>query len=146
MDPIIQALTEQLTCYRRLAKLADIQHQHVQNSATDQLLDVLARRQEVLDQIGALEQLIRPAKRLWGDYLTTLVPGERETAERLLGETRALLEQITTADRNDAIVLQQRKITLSRQIHKATAARTINRNYAAAAYGTPAAQMDIISR
>lgn len=146
MDPIIQALTEQLACYRRLAKLADLQHQHVQNSATDQLLEVLARRQEVLDQIGKLEQQIRPAKRLWGDYLTTLQPADRETAERLLAETRALLEQITTADRNDAIVLQQRKITLGRQIHKATAARAINRNYAAAAYGARAPQMDIISR
>jgi hypothetical protein len=146
MDPIIQALTEQLACYRRLAKLADIQHQHVQNSATDQLLDVLARRQEVLDQISALEQQIRPAKRLWGDYLNTLDVAGRQTAEKLLAETRALLEQITNADRNDAIVLQQRKITLGRQIHKATAARTINKNYAAAAYGARAPQMDIISR
>ena len=146
MDPIIQALTDQLSCYRRLSKLAAIQHEHVQNNATDQLLDVLARRQEVLDQIAALEQQIRPAKRLWGDYLNTLQAPERETAERLLAETRALLEQITTADRNDSIVLQQRKITLGRQIHKATAARTINRQYAAAAYGPRTSQMDIVSR
>ena len=48
-----------------------------------------------------------------------------------------------TADRNDAMVLQQRKLTLGRQINQASAARTLNRNYAAAAYGTRPARMDV---
>src|SRR5437660_8440632 len=144
-DPVISALEDQVTCYRRLAKLAEIQHEHVQNSATDQLLHVLTQRQEVLDQVADLEQIIAPAKRQWGDYLTALGTDRRSSAEGLLAETRRLLEQITTADRNDAMVLQQRKVSLGRQINQASAARVTNRNYATAAYGTRAARMDVQS-
>lgn len=142
-DPIIIALQEQVSCYQRLAKLAEIQHEHVQNSQMDLLLDVLSARQRVLDEVAGLEDRISPAKRRWSDYLATLEPERRDLAEGLLAETRRLLEQITTADRNDAIVLQQRKFNLGNQINKASVARTLNRNYAAAAYGTRPARMDI---
>jgi hypothetical protein len=141
-DPVIAALEEQVACYQRLAKLAEQQHEHVQQSSTEALLDVLARRQEVLDQVGRLEQTIVVAKRGWADYLGGLGGGERARAERLMAETRRLLEEITAADRNDALILQQRKLNLGKQITQATAARQVNRNYAAAAYGAKTPRMD----
>ena len=54
-DPILTALHDQVACYRRLAKLAEIQHDHVQQGRTEQLLEVLGARQEVLEQVGACE-------------------------------------------------------------------------------------------
>jgi hypothetical protein len=142
-DPTILALESQVGCYNKLARLAELQHLHVQKGETDQLLAVLQRRQEVLDQIAALEQTIGPEKRRWNDYLASLSSDERLSAETLLGETRRLLEQITTADRNDTIVLQQRKLNLGIQINKTKVARTINKNYAAAAYGSRPSRVDI---
>ena len=135
-DTILAALQEQVDCYRRLAKLAEIQHDHVQQSRTEQLLEVLGRRQEVLEQVAGCEKVIAPAKQQWAQYVATLPPGARAEAETLLAETRRLLEEITSADRNDALVLQQRKLSLGSQIGKAAAARQVNRNYAAAAYGS----------
>ena len=135
-ESILAALQEQVDCYRRLAKLAEIQHEHVQQGRTEQLLEVLGQRQEVLGEVARCETRIAPAKRQWAAYLATLPPDARVEAETLLGETRRLLEAITTADRNDALVLQQRKLSLGSQIGKATAARQVNRNYAAAAYGS----------
>jgi hypothetical protein len=142
-NPIIIALQSQVACYEKLAKLAAAQHLHVQKGETDELLDVLQRRQGVLDQISAYEQTIGPAKRRWTDYLGELDIEQRSEAETLLAETRRLLEQITTADRNDTIVLQQRKLNLGRQINKTVVARNINKTYAAAAYGKRPAKMDI---
>jgi formate dehydrogenase maturation protein FdhE len=142
-DPIILALSEQVACYRRLAKLAEVQHEHVQNSQTEQLLEVLRSRQTVLDQIAEFERVIVPAKRRWSEYLESLEPATRARAEALMAETRALLEKITTADRNDALVLQQRKLNLGRQINQVSAARQVNRNYAASAYGRAPSQMDV---
>jgi hypothetical protein len=60
-----------------------------------------------------------------------------------MGETRRLLEEITAADRNDALILQQRKLNLGKQISQASAAKQVNRNYAAAAYGTKVSRMDV---
>src|SRR5438046_646502 len=71
-DTIILALQEQVGCYERLAKLAELQHQHVQQNQTEALLEVLGRRQEVLDQVARLEQTIAPATRQWSEYLGKL--------------------------------------------------------------------------
>src|ERR1700730_11731939 len=100
-DPIIQALCDQVGCYRRLAKLTEVQHQHVQNSQTEGLLEVLQKRQTVLDQLALLEARIAPAKHRWRDYLRACQPDARQRAELLMAETRTLLEQITAADRDD---------------------------------------------
>jgi hypothetical protein len=142
-DPVITALHEQVGCYQRLAKLAELQHEHVQQSATEALLDILTRRQEVLNQVSRLEQIIAVAKKRWGDYVTTLRSDQRVQAEKLLAETKRLLEEITTADRNDALILQQRKLNLGKQISQHTTARQVNRNYATAAYGTKVSRMDL---
>ena len=141
--PAISALRQQVNCYRRLAKLADLQHVHVQQSQTEQLLEVLAGRQEVLDQLTLFEQTVAPERKRWPEFLGELAPDAREMAETLLAETRGLLEQITTADRNDAFVLQQQKLNLGRQINQASAARQVNRTYAASAYGSRVAKVDV---
>jgi hypothetical protein len=142
-DPVILALTEQLDCYRRLAKLAAVQHEHVQQGRTEQLLEVLHSRQAVLDQLSRLNGTIAPAKERWGEFLGQLEPVHRDAAETMVGESRKLLEEIVSSDKHDALVLQQRKLNLGREINQASSARQINRTYAAAAYGQKAATMDV---
>jgi hypothetical protein len=142
-DAVMLALEEQVECYRRLSKLAAAQHEHVQQSQTEALLEVLGKRQEVLVRIAELERVLGPAKRQWRQCVGRLDPASRARAETMLAETRTLLEQITGADRNDALVLQQRKLELGRQIKQATAARQVNRSYAAAAYGVRPSNMDV---
>jgi hypothetical protein len=142
-DSVISALREQVDCYGRLSKLAELQHEHVQQGRTESLLEVLALRQEVLDRIAALEQVIAPAKRGWAQYLGGLRSEQRVVAERLLAESRRLLEQITAADMSDCLVLQQRKMNLGRQINQTSAAKTVNRKLATAAYGTAVSRMDV---
>jgi hypothetical protein len=140
---VVLTLEQQVNCYRRLAKLAEAQHEFVEQGQTDKLLEILGQRQQLLDQIAELEKSLAHAKRQWSQYVSGLTAAQREHAEELLLETRVLLEQITTADRNDALVLQQRKLNLGRQVTQAAAARTVNRNYAASAYGSRASRVDI---
>jgi hypothetical protein len=141
--PVISALREQVDCYRRLAKLANLQHVHVQQSQTEELLGVLATRQEVLDELRRYETTVAPQRKRWAQFLCELPGNARDAAEHLLAETRRLLEEITTADRNDALVLQQQKLNLGRQINQASAARQVNRNYAASAYTARPARLDL---
>ena len=142
-DSTVAALEEQVVCYQRLAKLAELQHVYVQQGQTEELLDILQKRQEVLDDIGRLEAVVGPQKKQWSLYLGGLDVADRGRAEASLAETRRLLEAITAADRNDALVLQQRKLNLGRQINQAAAAKQVNRNYAAAAYGPRQSRMDL---
>src|SRR3954469_25872137 len=142
-DEVVQALEDQVACYQRLAKLAELQHVHVQQEQIEALLSVMQSRQVVLDQITQLDTAIAPAKRDWVGFVGRIDSGQRARAEGLLAETRRLLEEITLADQNDALVLQQRKLNVGKQINQATAAKKVNRNYAAAAYGTPQSRMDL---
>ena len=143
-DPTLESLEQQVDCYRRLAKLAQLQHVHVEQNRTDALLDVLQSRRAMLDEISRLEHSIGPAKERWGEYLGSISGADRSRVEALMNETRDLLEQITTADRNDVLVLQQRKLNLGHQINQAKAARHVNRNYGTSAFGAAgASKMDI---
>ena len=142
-DPVLDALEEQVVCYRRLAKLAELQHEHVRQSRTEELLAVLGQRQQVLDQVAVLEQSILPVKRRWSDYLGGLAEQERGKAQGLMAESRQLLEQITTADRNDAMVLQQRKLDVAASLRQTAAARRVSRVYATTAYGSGVGGMDL---
>jgi hypothetical protein len=142
-ETIIPVLEQQVNCYERLMKLAELQHEHVQQNQIEGLLEVLQRRQTVLDELTGLEQALSPAKRQWAAHVAALPEEDRPRAEQLVAQTRELLERITTADRNDALVLQQRQLNVGRQISQARAAAQVNRNYAAAAYGAPRARVDL---
>lgn len=142
-DVVLEALEDQVGCYQMLAKLAELQHVHVQQNQTEALLEILQRRQTVLDDITRLERVLGPAKRDWAGYATKVETAVRAKAEMLLAETRRLLEQITTADQHDALVLQQRKLNLGKQINQQSTAKQINRNYATAAYGNGPSRMDL---
>ena len=142
-DAVLEALAGQLGWYRRLCKLAELQHEHVRQGRTEQLLDLLKDRQQVLEQIADFERRIGPVKRQWTQYLSTLNGTDRAEAESMLSETRRLLEEITSADKDDALVLQQRKLNLGRQINQTAAARQFNRAYSAAAYGAGPSRMDV---
>jgi hypothetical protein len=141
-DEVLPALKHQLDCYQRLAKLANTQHDHVQNSRTEELLAVLSQRQQLLEEMAQLEKIIAPAKRNWKEYADALPVDQRSEAELLVSETRLLLEEIAAADRDDTLVLQARKFNLGRGINQASAARKFNGAYARAAYGNAKAGLD----
>lgn len=142
-DATLAALREQVACYQKLAKLVEIQHDHVQQGRTEALLEVLQKREVVFNQLASLERSIAPAKGRWPDYIAGLPEIDRPRAEAYLSETRSLLQRITEADRDDVMVLQNQKLNIGRQIGKTTAAAAVNRTYAAAAYGTKQPRMDV---
>lgn len=144
-DAVLTALGQQVQFYGQLLKLAETQHQFVQQGNFEELLGVLQQRQGVLDQITPLERVTSAAKRRWNEFVAGLDAGQRESAEVLMNETRVLLEAITTADRNDTLVLQQRKLNVSQQLTQAAGAAKVNQSYAKSAYGQQAARIDRVS-
>ena len=72
-----------------------------------------------------------------------LATDRRAKAEQLLAETRRLLEEITNSDRNDVLVLQQRKLNIGRQIGQATQQRQVGRTYTSGAHGANNSRMDV---
>jgi hypothetical protein len=142
-EQFVAALQAQASCYRRLAKLVEVQHEHVEQNRADALLEVLSARQEEMTRIAAIDASVGSVWRGWSEMSPRLGDGDRRLAETLLAEIRSLLEQINLADQNDSIILQQRKHSVGQQLQQANSARQVNRSYAAAAYGRPASRMDV---
>jgi hypothetical protein len=143
-DPsILPALRQQADCYGRLAKLAAMQRDHVQQGRTEALLEVLQRRQVELNEAGRLETVIAPARRNWAGWAAAMPVSDRVEAEELMRKIRQLLEKITAADRDDVLALQQRKLNIGRQINQTRSAGRVNQHYAAAAYGKRVGRMDV---
>lgn len=142
---VVAALEAQVQLYRRLAKLAELQHVHVQQERIEGLLEVLTQRQQALDELGQLEHEVAPARRNWADYAAGLQADLRHRAEAAMTEIRQLLQAITSADRDDALVLQQRKLNLGRQITQTQAARNVNRTYATVLSAPRPASLDVKS-
>lgn len=132
--PIIVSLEAQLSHYRRLLKLSELQRAFVRENQTDELLQVLQTRSELLTEIARLEQDVAPLKRSWADTSLALSPSLRESAAAMLAETRSLLQQITQADQDDVLLLQQRKLNVGKQIQQHQSAKRVNTRYAASAY------------
>ena len=134
VPPIVAALEQQLACYRRLAKLSELQRNYVRENQTDELLVVLQTRSELLTEIARLEAEVAPMKRAWAETSTALAPAIRDSAAAMLAETRQLLQQITQADQDDVLLLQQRKLNVGKQIQQHQTAKRVNTRYAASAY------------
>jgi hypothetical protein len=128
-------LSAQLDCYRKLAKLSELQSGYVRQNLTDQLLDVLQQRSGLLAEIARLEQSVGPLRREWSEVSVGLDDDTRSRLQAMLSETKTLLHQITTADQDDVLLLQQRKLNVGKQIQATQTARKVNTRYAAAAYG-----------
>jgi hypothetical protein len=138
------ALSLQAELYERLLKLAQQQHECVQQERTDELLEVLNRRQGVVEQITKLESVLRPVKQDWTNVSKQLDEVSLKLAQGALSKSRDLLQQITAADEDDALLLQQRKMAVGRQLNQARAGSGVNQKYAVSAYvAAPATRMDV---
>lgn len=135
--PIVASLETQLSHYRRLQKLSDQQRAYVRENQTDELLAVLQTRSELLGEIARLEQDVAPLKRDWAGTSLSLSPELRDAAAKMLAETRTLLQQITQADQDDVLLLQQRQLNVGKQIQQHQSAKRVNTRYAASAYSAP---------
>ena len=140
-NTVMDALAEQARCYRRLAELAQLQHEYVRQNQTEQLLDVLRERQETVCCLADFERDVAPARRRWSDYLSGLDCATRAKAVAILAETQRLLRQIIDADRDDALLLRQQKLNFGRQAK--VAAPRVKLNYATAEYGRPKSLVDV---
>lgn len=134
---LLELLAQQAQHYTQLQKLAMTQHEMICLDRTDMLLDILAQRQVALDEILTLEHELKPVKLGWSEYADGLDSRTRTEAERLLSSAKESLAAITRSDEDDALMLQQRKLNVGKQLVKTGQGRVVNRAYGGAPYGQP---------
>jgi hypothetical protein len=143
IDQINSDVSAQIDLYSKLLRLCEIQHTLIAQERTDDLIVVLQRRQMIVEAVGAIEQRLKPIKQDWHSLASGIDRDTRSDLESKFAQSRDLLMQITQADDDDALMLQQRKMAVGRQLRQTTSGRVMNQKYAAGAYATTGGRMDV---
>jgi len=141
-DPadLLELLRRQRTLYRELSALAARQRNLISGDQPQALLDLLARRQQIVEQLQQVHARLcespAPPPDRWSD------DARREAAD-LLADTRTLAEQILQRDQQDGELLAVRKASLAASLSQIRGGQAANRAYARAADAIPGPSADL---
>lgn len=102
---VLQLLDRQVSLYRRLRNLAGEQHKLVSTEEASKLLSVLGERQQVVDELAALDKELKPLRRDWPMIRNRLTGRQRDRANQMVAEVGRLLREIIDSDRRDGALL-----------------------------------------
>lgn len=98
---LLKLLIQQRDLYRRLKGLSDQQASLITAGETDQLLAVLAQRQQLVDQLTATNRDLAAHRRAGPDLQAALPSHERQEIRSLMDEVDTLLHGIIEQDDRD---------------------------------------------
>jgi hypothetical protein len=125
-------LDRQRDLYATLDGLARSQSERIEADDSDGLLDVLSRRQAVVDQVVALNDELTPFARRWEELAPRLSAPHRESLRRKFDEVTRLVQSIQQRDEADRRALESRRDAVGSELEGLARVRG-----AAAAYGKP---------
>ena len=115
-EKLISLLRRQVGIYTHLEKLSGRQRDLIAAEDQQQLLTLLAERQKLVDELGALNQGLVPLQEYWRANRETVAPSLRTEADQLVGRAGEILQRILGADEQDARILSARKAQTANQV------------------------------
>lgn len=140
IDIFAAELSQQLSLYEQLLRLCDLQRDYIASERVDDLLGLLSQREVILQEASAIEARILPLKQRWKEVAVRLDAAKRGEVEVVLRKIRETLGKITSSDADDAMVLQQRKLDVRKQIRGTGQQQQVVHGYAKSAYAQGQAQ------
>lgn len=127
---LARVLDEQCRLYEQLDELSQHQSVCVESGETELLLDVLAQRQGVVEQVTEVNGLLEPFVSKWDSLSEALDDTQRESLRAKLSRLDELVDQITKRDEADRVKLEAQKGRVAEELGGA-----VRQKNAAAAYG-----------
>lgn len=117
-----------------LDSLSLAQSAMVEGGDTDGVLEVLGRRQQIIDRIVVLNTELSPLRERRDELLAVLPAGERQRVRARVDEIADTVERVRARDEQDRQAMERRRTGIAGELSGLTRARG-----AIAAYGAPAA-------
>jgi len=128
-------LDRQRQLYRHLQSLVDRQAEWVSAGNPDGLLQVLAQRQTLLEDVKKTNDALLPFRQRWDAVCQMLDEQQRSQVTEAVNEINQRLQTIMQRDQKDSEMLQLRCRKIGQQLQMARIGRTAVR-----AYGTTGGQ------
>lgn len=131
-DGLLDLLRRQRDLYDQLDALSAGQLQLIEQGTTEALLSLLAERQGVVDQLGAINAQLAPARDRWEQWSANLSDEDRDEVRALLGHVDACIKAIVHRDDEAQRQLTQAQQTVGAELRQVTATGTALGAYHAA--------------
>lgn len=132
----IGLLLEQRDLYLKLQNLSGRQRGCITGNEPEQLLTILAERQQLIDRLQSIGQRLRPLQANWRQIREGMDEAQGRQIDGLLTEVNGLLSKILEQDAADSALLSARKSETGRQIGLVQTGQQASRAYAATYGGT----------
>lgn len=107
-DPdVLVLLRRQAALFDALGTLSRTQRGAIEEGPADAVIALLARRQQVVEQLTAVAEELEPYRACWQDTRDGLNPDQCAEADRLLGCSEQSLQSILERDDQDRTLLMQ---------------------------------------
>jgi hypothetical protein len=114
---IVEGLLErQQELFSRLDDMSARQSQLIESDQTDQLLELLAGRQGVVDQIAQTSSMLEPYRASWESVMSGADDQSRIRIRRRLDALAGLAERVATRDETDRRTLEQRRESIASEL------------------------------
>jgi len=126
-------LGEQKSLYEQLDALSERQRELIATDDVGGLVDILTKRETLLQSLSESSDAIAPFRARWDDVLERLSSVDREAVGRLVNELTEAARTIADRDEADRQALDARRRVVSDELKSLSRGRS-----AMAAYGGPA--------
>ena len=133
---LLVLLTEQCALCRELAGLGERQRSLIAADQAEELLQVLGRRQGVIERLGALSDRMRPYQQNWPQVRAGLSQEVGRRVDEMVSEVNSHLSSILDGDKADAELLASRRQAAGANVSRLKATRLAGAAYAASQQGS----------
>lgn len=111
-----RVLERQLQLYAQLDALSAKQSNLIDTERTDELIDLLRRRQGLIDQVAELNTQMQPYREQWEQLADSLDTDKREALREKFDDLSAAVRRIVMRDDADRVRLEARRARIARDL------------------------------
>ncbi|NOG53600.1 MAG: hypothetical protein HND57_04620 [Planctomycetes bacterium] len=133
-------LDRQRDVCKRLESCSTRQRQLLAADKGDQLVELLAERQTLIDQLLQIATSLEPFREAWSDLWQAMSPERRQQLTALIDDVQGAVDRIIASDQEDQDTLRQAKDRVERELNAVATGQTAHRNYGFSTAGRHAGQ------
>ena len=126
---LLSLLQEQRAVYEHLRTFSEKQSHLVEQGDAENLLQLLALRQQLIDKLAALNEQLEPFKKDWPRLWSELDEPTRRGVDGLVKEVQGVVDGIVEQDDADRQVLARKRDAVASELSQIRSGAKVNRAY-----------------
>lgn len=142
---MLELFGQEQACYTALLNLSRKQKGIIATGDVDDLLTVLAQKQQILQRVADVEESLRPYKGQWRKLRERLDANDRQILDDALSTVEELLGELIALEKESEALLQSSRDAVHHELQQTVRGESVNRAYGSAGATHDARFLDVRS-